>query len=194
MDSLAARDAVLTAYAQSLIRFKARQLSRKPGFSRSDEEDFAQELTLHLVAQAHQYDPKRASVNTFAARVIESKVRMMVRERRRQKRAAGFAAQSLEQTPRTADQVGASFWDNLADSDQRRRAGADDEVVDRSETVAAVVQAFASLPPELQDVCRLLIDGTSASTARNLGISRRQVRNAIARIREHFEAAGLGNS
>ena len=37
-----ARDAVLTAYARMLINKKARQLCRKPGFSRSDQEDPAE--------------------------------------------------------------------------------------------------------------------------------------------------------
>lgn len=189
-----ARDAVLTAYAKSLIAYKAKQFSRKPGFSRSDEEDIAQELAAHLLAQAHHFDLNRASPNTFSARVIESKIAMILRDRGRHKRAVGLTARSLEQTPRTAEQHGASLRDTLADADLRRRTGAGDEVADRTETVAAVVKAFVSLPPGLQAVCRLLIDGTPASAARDLGISRRQVRNAMERIRVQFEAAGLGNS
>ena len=193
MDSPHPRDAVLTAYAESLIKFKARQLSRKPGFSLSDEEDVAQELTAHLLTQAGLYDPKRGSANTFADRVIKSAIAMMLRDRRRQKRAAGFTAQSLEQTDVVQDHGIASLRDVLRPSDLGRRTGAGDEER-RAETVAAVIEAFQSLPPDLQDLCRRLIDGTAASAARELGISRRQFRNAIERVRHHFEASGLEDS
>jgi len=50
---------------------------------------------------------------------------------------------------------------------------------------------FQSLPPDLQDLCRRLIDIPAASVAREMGISRRQLRKAIERIRLNFEAAGL---
>lgn len=192
MDSPLTRNAVLTAYAQSLIRFKAKQLTRKPGFSRSDEEDVAQDLTAHLLAQAHHFDMKRGSANTFADRVIRSAIAMMLRDRRRQKRAAGFVSQSLEQTSVPQDRD-ARLRDVLEAADLARRTGADDDAERLSETLGAVVEAFQSLPEELQDVARLLMQGSAVAVARDLGISRRQVRNAIERIRRHFEAEGLGN-
>ena len=188
-----ARDAVLTAYARSLIRFKAKQLARKRGFTKSDQEDLEQDLTAHLLAQAHHLDAKRGSANTFAARVIKSAIAMLLRDRHRQKRAAGFTAQSLEGTrTRSAEEV-ESLRDMLTEADLRRRIGTGACDQDRAELITAVGQAFQSLPPDLQDLCRRLIEGTAASLARELGISRRQVRNAIERIRLHFEAAGLGD-
>jgi len=193
MGSAPARDAVLTAYAQSLIKFKARQLSRKPGFSRSDEEDVAQDLTAQLLAQAHRFDPKRASVNTFVDRVIMSKIAMMLRDRRRLKRAAGFTAQSLERTYATLDREVASLRDMLQPSDLERRTGADD-TGRHAETLAAVVEAYRSLPLELQEVAYRLMERNATSVARELGASRRQVRSAIERIRIHFEAADLRDS
>jgi phenylalanyl-tRNA synthetase beta subunit len=62
------------------------------------------------------------------------------------------------------------------------------------ETVNAVVEAFQSLPTDLQDVCRKLIEGTESSAARELGTSRRRVRNAVAEIRRRLTAKGLGES
>ena len=98
MASPPAQDAVLTAYAQSLIKYKARQLTRRPGFTKSDQEDVEQDLTVHLLTQAHRFDPKRGSANTFAAHVIKSAAAMLLRDRGRRKRAAGFTALSLERT------------------------------------------------------------------------------------------------
>lgn len=65
----AAPDAALTPYAKSLIAFKAKQLCRKPGFGRCDEDDLVQDLTLCLLEKGDRYDPSRgASIDTFAIR------------------------------------------------------------------------------------------------------------------------------
>ncbi len=187
------RDAVLTAYAQSLIKFKARQLSRRPGFTRSDQEDLEQDLTAHLLTQAHHFDPARGSANTFAERVIKSAIAMMLRGRRRQKRAAGLAAQSLERTFVQLDLGLQSLRDSLSAADHQRRTGNDGGDEDRGELVAAVTEAFRNLPPDLREICRRLSDGTASSVARDLGISRHQLRLAINRVRQHFEDADLGS-
>ncbi len=191
MGHASARDAVLTAYAQSLIRFKARQLTRGLGFSRSDEDDMAQELTAQLLARADLFDPSRASASTFADRVVRSAIATLLRDRRRQKRAAGFTARSLEQTSVAQDHESVSLRDTLELADLARRTGASDDPEGRAETIAAVVEAVLSLPPDLQDVCQLLMDGPAASVARQLGISRHELGSVIARIRKHFESAGL---
>ncbi len=187
-------DAVLTAYAKSLIRFKAKQLSRKPGFTKTDQEDLEQELTAQLLARAHLFDPTRASANTFADRVIKSAIAMMLRDRRRQKRAAGFAAQSLERTFVAQDHGITSLRDALGFADLGRRLGKGDEETRRSELVVAVNQVLESLPPDLQNICRRLISGSLAEVARELEMSRHRLRHAIERIRKHFETAGLGES
>lgn len=193
MGSPPARDAVLTAYAQSLIKYKARQLSRKPGFSRSDEDDLAQELTARLLSKAHLFDPSRGSVNTFADRVLHSATAMILRERRRQKRAAGFAAQSLD-GPRTGSDEGVgSLRDMLTDADLRRRIGVVADEQHRTELLAAVRQAIRLLPAEEQEICRRLLETPAARVARELGISRRQLGNVIQRIRTQFESEGLGD-
>lgn len=184
-------DAVLTTYAKSVIRFKAYQLSRKPGCSRSDEEDFAQELTAYLLGQAHLFDPNRASADTFADRVVNSAVAMILRGRRRQKRAAGFKALSLDSTALRKANKSVALRDVLAPSDLNRRTGMDSG--DTPPTDLDVMEAWQSLPPNLQDVCKLLMEMREAAVAKAMGISRRQVRNCIERIRVHFESQGFGN-
>ena len=62
MRSSQRNDFVLTDYARTLIRFKARQLCRLHSFSKSDEEDLQQELWLAVVNQAGKFDPARASI------------------------------------------------------------------------------------------------------------------------------------
>lgn len=188
------RDADLPAYAQSLIAYKAQQLSRKREFSRDDPRDLEQDLRTYLLSRSHLFDPSRASPSTFVDRVISSGIAMMLRDRRRKKRAPSLTAQSLEGTRARSDEEVASLRDMLTEVDLRRRIGTAASDQDRAELIAAVVEAFQLLPQDLQDLCRRLIDGTAASVARELGVSRRQVRNAIERVRRHFEAAGLADS
>lgn len=186
MGAKPAGDAVLTAYAKSIIQFKARQLSRLPGFSRSDAVDLEQELWRHVTERARQFDPARASLNTFIAQIVTSKVATILRDRGRQKRAPGFFARSLD-----APVPGASvaLRDTLCDGGTRP-----EEPIDTEDRNAAVRRIVDALPPELREIARRLMNGTESSVARDLNISRRQVRHAVELLRDRFSAAGFGDS
>jgi RNA polymerase sigma factor (sigma-70 family) len=189
-----ARDAVLTAYAKSLISFKAKQLCRKARFSRSDEEDLVQDLTLALLEKRNQYDVARgASIDTFANRVVISKVKMILRDRRRTKRAAGFKAASLDcDTAQGTD--GPAPLSQMIDGDDRARRGTSGPPdplasLERHEALTAVM---ASLPPDLADFAQQMCSGSVHSAARRLGISRRRADATVTELRRRLEAAGLG--
>jgi transposase-like protein len=47
------------------------------------------------------------------------------------------------------------------------------------------------MPDEVREVCRRMMGGTISSVARDLGISRRQVRKAISCARPFLERAGF---
>jgi len=183
------RDAALSAYASSLIKFKARQLDRKSVLRGMDRDDIAQELTFRLLAELHRYDPERgASFDTFADRVINTAIASLLRAQKRQKRAGEAHAVPLDQIYVRVDDGMATLRDVLSAADGARRTGAD--VEDRAEAIMAIVM---SLPPEEREFALLRRDGTDASVARDMGISRRQVRNIMARLRARFEAAGFGD-
>ena len=85
--------------------------------------------------------------------------------------------------------------DLLSEADLRRRTGtvpADAFLtLERDE---ALRHAVRRMSPWLREVCRRLAAGNVTAVARDMGISRRQVRKAIRDIRRHFEQAGLGDS
>ena len=123
---------------------------------------------------------------------------MILRDRGRLKRRAGRAVRSLDR-----DSVGHGrnrepilLREVISETDQRRRHGASkptDE--EQSDTAADTATVLLQLPPRLREVAQLLLEGAKgAAIARALGISRRQVRSAVAKIREHFRRAGLGES
>jgi RNA polymerase sigma-70 factor (ECF subfamily) len=189
----AAPDAALTPYAKSLIAFKAKQLCRKPGFSRSDEEDLVQDLTLCLLEKGDRYDPSRgASVDTFANRVVISKVKMILRERRRTKRAAGFKAVSLD-CDRGQGTEGAAPLSQLLGGEDRARRGTSGppDPLSALERREAVDAALASLPPDLAAVAERLRVGSANAAAAELGLSWRRTDAAVTELRRRFEAAGL---
>ena len=91
------------SFASQLIRQKARQLVRHPGFSKSEQYDIEQELALELVLKYRCFDPDRARETTFIARVVENKAISLIRARIAEKRDFRRDAHSLNETVRDAD-------------------------------------------------------------------------------------------
>jgi RNA polymerase sigma-70 factor, ECF subfamily len=185
---------VCTEYARTLIRVKARQLVRRSGFSRSDQDDVEQELVLNLLGQARRYDPDRASMSTFIARVVDSGVAMLLRKRKRQKRAPGLSAQSLELLVGASTGKTQLLGATLSGEDRDRRLGRR-SLSDLAIYVDAEAFDFAmrGLPSQLLEIVSRVMESSPAAAARDLGISRRQVAAALVAVRQHFERAGFGN-
>ncbi|MCA9253329.1 MAG: sigma-70 family RNA polymerase sigma factor, partial [Phycisphaerales bacterium] len=116
-----------------------------------------------------------------------------IRDRGRQKRAPELDNVSLEKTYSASDEETPSMRDTLTEADLRRRHG-DACDSERAESIDAVWEILQSLPAEDQEICRLRMEGSDASVARALGISRRQVRENLDRLRKRFEACGFDRS
>ncbi len=186
------RSAVLGAEAQRIIRTKARQLIRTPWFATSEREDVQQELTLHVLRHIEKFDSKKGRLAAFIQQIVESHSAMLLRDRKRAKRAPGFYARSIETLREGVTDDPVSGSGAVSEADARRRLGLPDADSQESlELRAAIARVIAGLPSDLADVWDRLVRGNVASTARELGISRRQVRNALEEIRRRFAAAGL---
>ena len=190
MSSTQGKEFVLTDYAQKLIEFKARQLSRRPGAGRPDRDEIRQELWLAVINQADRFDPSRASLDTFIDRVVNSAAAVIVRGQERRKRANGLHLVSLD-VPDGDDRSNQPRGAKLSDDDQCRRLGTQrrDAVADR-EQAEAVASALSHMPPEVSDVCRRVMGSSILSAAKELGTSRRQVRNALAAAEPFLAEAG----
>lgn len=143
---------------------------------------------MRLLAKAHRFDAARGSASTFADRVVRTAIAMILRDGGRLKRGPGVKTRSLERTRVRAVEGITSLRDAIGPDDLGRRTGCAGHGQDPTD---AVHKAVRGLPPELRRVCERIMDGTPASAARDLGISRRQVRSAMEKIRSHFESAGL---
>jgi RNA polymerase sigma factor (sigma-70 family) len=168
MDRAHGADFVLSDYAKSVIRFKARQLSRRQGFTSSDLDDLQQELWLTLIKKAEQFDPAKASLDTFIDRVVNMATAMILRARRRLNRSRGFQ-QSLNVDVAAAGKSPEPASAAICENDLARRTGVErrDEI-ERAEEAEAINQALDQMPEELRDICRRLMGGTIAAVARDL--------------------------
>ena len=70
-----------SAYARDLIRHKASKMIGKCGLTYDDCEDLEQELYLDLLLRLAKFDPDKASLNTFMARVVDHQVSKILRHR-----------------------------------------------------------------------------------------------------------------
>lgn len=186
-------DATLTPYARSLIAFKAQQLARRAEFRRYEEVDLQQALWAMLIRRWPKFDPARSSANTFAARVVDSAAATLIRERGRLKRAPSFRVGSLDE-PSGADTVAAR--DFITEHEVSRWTGADarEATPESAEANERIQRAIAALPDEhIQVASRLMAGQSPTAVARELRISRRQVRKIMEAIRVHLVAHGVDN-
>lgn len=186
---------IYNEYARTIIRIKARQLVRRPGFTASDQEDIEQDLALHLLKQANRFDSDRSSINTFISQVVNSGAAMMVRKQKRIKRngGEGIEIKSLDSTMIQFEGQPTPLGASISSADNYRRLGrfplSEAEQFDVAHDIAS---AFADLPGELQSVCHSLSQRNHQQTRKHLDMSRRAFEAALLQIREHFSNLELG--
>jgi RNA polymerase sigma factor (sigma-70 family) len=157
-----------------LIRHKVKRLVGNYGFRRDDVEDLQQELTMHVVKALKRYDATRASVHTYADRIVSSKIASIVAKATAQKRDP---------------------------SKLRRLDDQDDDVLgsrsltqDQLDLAADVRVAVSCLPVDLLRFARLFETYSESEIVRRTGVTRQRVRTIRRRIGEHLRGHGLGPS
>lgn len=179
-------------YIRTLILIKARSLMKSPAFRGVERDDVLRDLTLILAKRLGQFDPERAQLRTFVSRVLDSAAITLLRARQREKRSCDHGMASIERLreSQTTDPVTGSAA--VGEADAARRLGREvRSPIDDFHLSDSIREIVAALPPDLADLCRALQEDSAVSTARGLGISRRQLRNRIAELRVRFAAAGF---
>ncbi|HPF38944.1 MAG TPA: sigma factor [Phycisphaerae bacterium] len=178
-------EAVLRPFAKEFIKQKAIQLTRKPGCHRDEREDLIQEITIRVILKLPMYDPQRCSVDGFIRVVANSAASLIARERRAEKRGAvrGNVSLSAGEDRGSGKSLGAM----LLPSDAARRLGVDTQSAVNPEAVHGVI---ATMPPELESICKALMTQGKAEAARTLGIRRQRIHDLIPKMRDFFSKAG----
>ncbi|GJQ30462.1 MAG: hypothetical protein HBSAPP03_23460 [Phycisphaerae bacterium] len=174
-------------FTSELIRRKAAHLCRRPGFSRTDEEDLRQEMSLYLWTKARLFDAQRGNIEAFVNTALTSWVAMELRRRRRIKRRDGFRAISLEGTFVECDGQLDSLASVTGEADHLRRTGRDTvNFIEHIEVLEAYRAIDAALTRRERALLRDVIDHGVAGAARIRRVSRRQIDRALAAIRNRF--------
>jgi len=180
-------------YAETLIRIKARKLARTAASPEVDWEDFAQDMRLDLWHRLSKFDPDKAKINTFVARVVEHKVASIIEARTAPCRDYRRCRPSLNRPLK--DKEGgrpAERGDTLGEDSHHLRTGIPgrsvEETVDlRLDTKAAL----AHFPPELRDICRRLMRQDLTEVAKETGTPRGTLHDSVLKNRRRFEKARL---
>ena len=179
-------------YAAGLIRFKARQLVGKAGFTASDREDIEQELTLDLLRRLPKYNPKRAQLNTFIARVVEHRLASLIEAQKAGIRDYRRCRCSLNERFEDADGRSVERLETFDQEDYLVRTGAQSRPSEELNRLAVdVATVLEGLPRELGELCRRLKAETVTEISRDTGVPRGTIYESIKKLREIFEDVGL---
>ena len=190
---ISSHDVVSNPFTVTFIRIKARQLCRRSDFSRSDYDDLRQDMRLYLLEKAHLFNPARGNLEAFVTNALGTWVAMRLRYRKRQKRSESYKAVSMECTPIEYEGGITSLGAVLLEEDSRRltRTYPISEI-ERFELREAIEHAMENLEPDDRALLIQVAAHGITSTAKSLGVSWRQVDNAMKRIRANFKKTGLG--
>lgn len=179
-------------YAVQLIKYKARQLVGRVGFTESDREDLEQEMVLDLLRRLPKFDPKRAGRNTFIARIVEHKVATIIEAQKAGMRDYRLCSYSLND--RLEDEEGRSIerMETIDQEDYLRRTGKLSRPMSELRNLSIDLRsAVQTLPPELRELCKRLQTESVTEISRDTGIPRGTIYESIKKLRAIFEDAGL---
>jgi len=173
----------LNDYAARLIHFKARMLSRRRAFALDEPEDIENDLWLDLLERLPKFDPAKATLNTFVARIVERRIVSLIRHRSAEKRSLDREECSLNDPVRDCD-------GRLVERHQTTPEAANDPSRLR-DLERDMARRLAHVSDDLRAVALGLAFGTPNSVCTELGISRRALAKAVEELREIFRDAGL---
>jgi len=174
------RDAAET-YVRDRIDYRVDRLVGKLHLGDSERDDLVQDLLMVLVQAIPRYDAGRSQWRTFVCRVLNRRYRHILRKLL----APANGAPSMAAFSDFGDDYEESLVDPATTGGDPRAA--DDLRMDMDAAISA-------MPERLQVIARLLMVHCPSAVARILGTSPAAITRAMARIRAHFEEAGLAES
>ena len=168
------------------------ELIGRYGLTPDDREDLEQEMALDLLLRLPKFDPERACLNTFIARVVERRVSTIIRHRTAAKRDCRSHVCSLDE-PIPGVEGCSTRHDMISQGDCDLRVGRyGRSEVERLDLRIDVSLVLAGLPPELRALAERLCTHSVTEIARELGVPRSTLyETGIARLRKAFEDKGL---
>ena len=179
-------------YAVRIIKYKARQLVGRVGFTESDRQDLEQEMVFDLLRRLPKFKPERAQRNTFIARVVEHKVATIIEAQKAGMRDYRLCPCSLNDRFENEEGGSVERIDTINQDDYLQRTGnLSRPISDLRGLSIDVRNAVEKLPPELRELCKRLQVESVTEISRDTGIPRGTIYESIKKLRTLFEDAGL---
>jgi RNA polymerase sigma-70 factor (ECF subfamily) len=179
-------------YAVRIIRYKARQLVGRVGFTESDRQDLEQEMVFDLLRRLPKFKPERAQRNTFIARVVEHKVATIIEAQKAGMRDYRLCSCSLNDRFENEEGGSVERIDTINQDDYLQRTGKLSRPISDLRGLSIDVRsAVEKLPPELRELCKRLQVESVTDISRDTGIPRGTIYESIKKLRTLFEDAGL---
>jgi RNA polymerase sigma-70 factor (ECF subfamily) len=170
----------LFALAEKIIRRQARMLIGLFGFTEHDVPDIQQELFLELYKRRDSFDPEKGKESTFIARVVESKVLDLIKERQAECRDWRRCRESLNRTVTLPD-IGVIEKIETLESEQNS-----DPLL-----ILDVSLVLERLSPDLLEICRILKYYDRNEALEDYPASRSAFFRKLQALRDIFLQAGL---
>lgn len=182
----------LDDYSVNLIRHKTRHLIGQTGYTKSDQEDIEQDLSLHLRQQLPKYDPRKGTLKTFVSIVLNNKVRTMASARLTSQFDFRQHDCSLDEMVETGVGDRVSRGEAIDAEEYLMATGQLNlRALDLVELRIDVRHAISLLPADLQSMCARLQEQTIVDIAREDGVSRHRIDEIRRRIAFLFLEHGL---
>jgi RNA polymerase sigma-70 factor, ECF subfamily len=175
----------------AIVRQKARQVVRRPGFTSGEFEDIAQTLSAKLVQGFSKFDEQRGTVEALAQVAANRCVASLIRERNAAKRGLGSTV-SLQATIKLDDGECGELAATIGKRElvARTSTGVLNEqfALEMKLDVSAVL---AQLPHADRQLMHRLKWKSVAQVARDLGIPPTTIHSRLSKYRQQFEDDGL---
>lgn len=183
----------LSQFEYGIVQRKIRQMIGRHGFTRQDWDDLEQELLTRLWQGLRSFDPSVAHRNAFVTAIVERSVATILRDASAEKRDRRRITSLQERTSATEEGPAelSEFISRREYNNRRCRDPRCDE--DLALLTSDVSTAIASLPEDLRDLAERLKTQSISAIARDLGIPRTTLNDAVRRLRRCFDDMALRN-
>lgn len=174
----------LHPYAINTVRHHARRLARSSGFSPADVEDIEQELMLDMHRRLARFDPSRAGLNTFIARVAMNRVASF-QEGVRNERHGPMEMVSLNETVQDGDGAVVELIDTISSGQSLWEM----PLLSWHESIelqADLSCMLLHLSPSLRRLAERLMEETITEIATSTGTPRHMLYADVEKIRHEF--------
>jgi hypothetical protein len=162
--------------ARDLAQRKAGRIIGLGGLTRDDHEDVASQLVATFYARFERFDGNRASVQTFASRLMDKELSSILRHRLASCRCRAEEEKSLPESGEVPDAGSTGVPD----------------AIDRRHFWIDVERALAPLPAVLRQTALALCSYTPSELSRLPGQTHTVIYRRIRRLRRALLAAGIG--